>query len=343
MSKDDLLQQIKTDHRQLCRYLFFFEKDHSGDFVPSRRLKFKLKEMQEPGVVAEWSLKDILAHLTGWENYFLEWYNSHRFGKDFADFPPDLSWADKDEINHLIYTRTKDRSLDEVLDEFRTSYRKILQTTEAIPEDVLTAVDRFPWTGNQSLTVYLSAVTWEHYRWAKKHIRRWSRTGTRQGRDKENLLKRIQTERRRLEKNLASLSEEEMSITSVIGKWSVKDILAHLVDWERRFLGWYQAGLQGQVPQTPAPGMTWKDLDRLNQMIYEENKDRSLDSILVDFENSYHEVLETVRAIPEEDFYPVGRFAWTGKSNLATYILANTANHYRWAKTQIRKWMREKG
>jgi hypothetical protein len=50
-----------------------------------------------------------------------------------------------------------------------------------------------------------------------------------------------------------------------------------------------------------------------------------------------------VREIPEEDIFPVGRFAWTGESNLAAYILANTANHYRWAKTQIRRWIHTRG
>ena len=50
-----------------------------------------------------------------------------------------------------------------------------------------------------------------------------------------------------------------------------------------------------------------------------------------------------VSAIHEEDIFPVGRFAWNEGSNLAAYFLANTANHYRWAKTQIRRWMRTRG
>jgi hypothetical protein len=53
--------------------------------------------------------------------------------------------------------------------------------------------------------------------------------------------------------------------------------------------------------------------------------------------------LQTVRENPEEDIFPVGRFAWTGETNLAAYILANTANLYRWAKTQIRRWIRTRG
>lgn len=154
------------------------------------------------------------------------------------------------------------------------------------------------------------------------------------------MLANIQTERRRLEKNLTSLTDEEMIEPGVIGEWSIKDILAHLIDWEQRFLGWYQAGLRGEVPQTPAPDLTWSDLDQLNQQIYADNKDRSLSSIIADFKISYNQVLETVHAMPEEDLFTAGRYEWTGNSILVAYILANTANHYRWAKTHIRKWMR---
>ena len=41
--------------------------------------------------------------------------------------------------------------------------------------------------------------------------------------------------------------------------------------------------------------------------------------------------------IPEEDMFSPGRYAWTGRLTLADYIAGNTCNHYRWAKTQIRR------
>ena len=54
-------------------------------------------------------------------------------------------------------------------------------------------------------------------------------------------LEKLQTERRRLEQNLAQLSENDMLQPGVVGEWSVKDIVAHLTDWEQRFLDWYTA------------------------------------------------------------------------------------------------------
>ncbi len=39
--------------------------------------------------------------------------------------------------------------------------------------------------------------------------------------------------------------------------------------------------------------------------------------------------------------FAVGRYTWTGKGNLVGFIRANTFSHHRWAKTNIRKWVKE--
>lgn len=161
--------------------------------------------------------------------------------------------------------------------------------------------------------------------------------------NKERIIESIHIERRRLEKNLTSLSDADMMESGVVGEWSVKDILAHLFDWEQRFLGWYEAGLRGEVPETPAPGLKWSQLRILNQRIFEKYQDRALSDIKKEFQSSFEKVLETVNDIPEKDLFKIGRYQWTGKDTIGGFILANTANHYRWAKSRIRNWMKRTG
>ncbi|MFX1485133.1 MAG: DinB family protein [Promethearchaeota archaeon] len=160
---------------------------------------------------------------------------------------------------------------------------------------------------------------------------------------KVNIIDRIRMERRRLEKNIAYLSDDDMQESGVIGEWSVKDILAHLFDWEHRFLGWYDAGLRGEVPETPAPGLKWSQLRILNQQVFEKHRDRKLKDVKDEFQSSFKKVLDTIERIPENDIFEIGRYKWTGKENIGGYILANTANHYRWAKSRIRSWMKRTG
>ncbi len=154
---------------------------------------------------------------------------------------------------------------------------------------------------------------------------------------KDQLLKDIHTERRRLEKNLSALSAEDMIWPGVTGTWSVKDILAHLAAWEKLCLDWYQTGIQGCLPAVTPVGMSQKSMDTLNQQIYEANRWRSLDDIIAEFHASYQQIVAVIEAIPEGDLFAQGRFHWTGKLTLADYIAGNTCNHYAWAKSQIRK------
>jgi hypothetical protein len=176
--------------------------------------------------------------------------------------------------------------------------------------------------------------------WAGMTVRQWTeerRNVTKQT-SKAQLLNDIVTERRRLEKSLVSLSEEEMVQPGVTGNWSVKDILAHIVAWEQLLLSWHRSGIQGQNVERPPVGMSQRAIDELNQEIYEKHRDRCLEETKAEFSASYRQILAAIEEIPEEDMFVRGRYGWTGKLTLADYIAGNTCNHYAWAKAQIRKW-----
>jgi len=154
---------------------------------------------------------------------------------------------------------------------------------------------------------------------------------------KTQLLADIKTERNRLENCLAQLSPEDMLLSRAVSGWSVKDILAHLTAWEQLFLGWYQAGLRNETPEPSPVGMSHMAINRLNLWIHEEHKHDPLNKVLAEFQTSYQQTLTVIEAIPEEDLFAHNRFGWTGRWTVADYIVGNTCNHYRWAKSKIRE------
>jgi hypothetical protein len=159
---------------------------------------------------------------------------------------------------------------------------------------------------------------------------------------RHELLSELRRERRALDDTLALLPVRHMTRAGVTrGGWSVKDVLAHLIEWQRMNLDWYAAGLRGEKPAMPAPGYTLRELPRLNQMIYRKHHRRSLQAVLRDY-RSYHErVVALVEALSDEDLVTVGRFSWTGPSwTLSDYLRASTVAHYLWARTRIRRWWR---
>jgi hypothetical protein len=158
---------------------------------------------------------------------------------------------------------------------------------------------------------------------------------------KKELLVEIQFERNALDDTLALVPVRQMSKAGVTrGGWSVKDILAHLVEWQKMNLDWYSAGLRGEKPAMPAPGFTLRELPRLNQMIYRKHHHRSLKAVMHDYQSYHDRVVELIEILPDSDLITLNRFSWTGPSwTLSDYLRASTAAHYLWARKRIRRWL----
>ena len=159
---------------------------------------------------------------------------------------------------------------------------------------------------------------------------------------KAPLLSEIDRERLRLDDALAGLTPRQMTTAGVTrGGWSVKDVLAHVVEWQQMNLDWYAAGLRGEQPAIPAPGYTLRELPRLNAMIYRKHHRRPLEAVLRDYAGYHERVVGLIKALPDADLVTLRRFSWTGPSwTLSDYLRAATAAHYLWARTRIRRWRR---
>jgi hypothetical protein len=157
---------------------------------------------------------------------------------------------------------------------------------------------------------------------------------------KSELLAEIRVEREALDGLLRGLTGRQMTQRGVTtAGWSVKDILGHLVGWQQMNLGWYEAGERGERPAVPAPGLSWKDVRKLNDMIYRRHRSRSLHAVRKDYDTFHRRMLELIDRVTEGALVQVGRYSWAGPTwSLSDYIRANTASHYRWAQKHLRKW-----
>jgi hypothetical protein len=152
---------------------------------------------------------------------------------------------------------------------------------------------------------------------------------------KAELIESTYAERRKLVEKLEGLSPDEMVYPGSMGEWSVKDILQHLVDWEQRWISWYETGKRGEEVHTPAPGYNWRQMGLLNELYRQKHKDRPLEDVLKDFNASYVQIMEVIEHIPEDELLTPGIYGWTGKLPLIGWIAGNTCDHYRWAIQMI--------
>lgn len=159
---------------------------------------------------------------------------------------------------------------------------------------------------------------------------------------KKDLLAAIEQERGALETYLETLTPAQMTEPDIVGEWSVKDVLAHLVEWEQMCLGWYEAGLRGETPPIPAPGFKWNQTPQLNQQIYEKHRDRPLDKVREHFHASHLEILAIIQELSNAKLFTAGHYTWTKKNTLGAYMVSATSSHYLWARKEIRKGFRAK-
>jgi hypothetical protein len=156
---------------------------------------------------------------------------------------------------------------------------------------------------------------------------------------KARVIERLHAERRRLEANLARLNREDIVRPDTMGEWSFKDVLAHLAHWEAFWPDWIAASRRGEEVETPAPGLTWKDLHILNQRIYEEHCDQPLDDVLEYFRSTHTQFMALTESLTDEEVLTPGFYAFTGGGSLYDWLNAYAA-HDLWGKKKIREWMR---
>jgi hypothetical protein len=120
-------------------------------------------ELLEPGVTNAWSVRDIIAHVTTWEEEALRYLAAILEGRR----PPRYStmYGGIDAFNALMTARKKDLSLEEVLTQQDAVHRRVIGLVERAPDDQLAAETRF--------RRRLRLDTYGHYRHHADAIRRW--------------------------------------------------------------------------------------------------------------------------------------------------------------------------
>ncbi len=150
--KANILEQIRATHQ------------------PLEALLASLSESQltQRGVNGDWSVKDMLAHITWWEQHLLR---RLRTGQEdlYGDGVDPKSATDR--ANAEVFAANQSRPLADVLAEFAASYRETLTTLEGMPEEEL------------AQGAIQEAIAWDTFRHYPEHtemLQAWITSGATQ-------------------------------------------------------------------------------------------------------------------------------------------------------------------
>lgn len=124
-----------------------------------------------PGVVGEWSIKDILAHLSRWEAELIKLLWQARQGQR----PTTLHFTqlDVDETNRLWFLDSRIRSLERVLEDFHAVRNQTILRVEEFSDKELTDLKSFPWLGSNALWQWIASDSFEHEEEHGAQIKAW--------------------------------------------------------------------------------------------------------------------------------------------------------------------------
>jgi hypothetical protein len=119
--------------------------------------------LTEPGVVGDWSVKDVIAHVTWWEEEALR----HLPPIISGERPPRYSatYGGIDAFNAMMAEQKRDLSLSDVLTQQADTHRRLIEFIQGVPDDQFARETRF--------RRRLRLDTYGHYPIHTTSIREW--------------------------------------------------------------------------------------------------------------------------------------------------------------------------
>jgi uncharacterized damage-inducible protein DinB len=130
--------------------------------------KIQRSRLSEPGVEGDWSVKDIIAHLSWFEREMVNLMQTRRLaGSEWWTLPTDLR-------NENIYLKNRDLSLDQVVSESQQVHRQLIEALQTLSDVDLSDPGQFAdmpsdW---QPLRI-IAENTFEHYQDHRKVVEDW--------------------------------------------------------------------------------------------------------------------------------------------------------------------------
>jgi hypothetical protein len=160
-TREEMIAQLHADRSQLEEVLNGLNSE----------------EMEIEGVQGEWSLKDIVAHITAWERYGIGWIQALAQGQKPEMPVPETSMdvlrKNMAAMNAEIHRKNQNRPLQEVLEDSRQSFELLVKEIEALPEERLDTTFNYEWAKEPVPGRHVIAWRYWHYRAHLKHIQDW--------------------------------------------------------------------------------------------------------------------------------------------------------------------------
>jgi DinB superfamily len=146
--------------------------------------------------------------------------------------------------------------------------------------------------------------------------------------DRQKLLKQLDRAWTVFKESYAGLSDSQLTDAGVTGKWSVKDIIAHVTWWEEETLKHLPLIVEGGRP--PRYSVKYGGIDAFNALMTEQKRNLSLSDVLRQQDETHHRLIVYLQSLPEEYFVT--------ETRVRRRLRLDTYNHYPKHAKAIKAW-----
>src|SRR4051794_5044582 len=140
---------------------------------------------------------------------------------------------------------------------------------------------------------------------------------------RDEILRRLALEYRRLMDTFARLSPAQWNAPGAVGTWTAKDVMAHLVFWNRFPVQELQAALTGTSIEHPEGTG-----DEINARAVTSFQGWTAGAVRSAFEHSYAELVECVKTLPASAFDRDGTVEQALGDSVHGALANNTYEHW---------------
>ena len=146
---------------------------------------------------------------------------------------------------------------------------------------------------------------------------------------KAELMSAIKREWNALMEVVAKLEAADKMTTRDEGGWSPKDNLAHLSEWMNSLMGYHMDKRPPHEVMGVSEEVTkgW-DMEVINPVLFERNKDRSLEDVMDELKQVYERLVAKLDAMSFEDLIKPRRADDPEKRPLLLWVIGDTSDHF---------------
>ncbi|MCL4303903.1 MAG: DinB family protein [Anaerolineae bacterium] len=287
------------------------------------------RELTELPIYEGWTIKDVLAHVAGWDQRVLR-----TLPLMLQNRASEVASVEVDDFNRESVQSWRDKSLAEVLSEVQSTHQQILEILAGLDHK---EVDMRRERHGRIITIrsYVIDVMIEHDREHAAEIELW-RKNLEQNIDSRAAEANLAQERAAFLAAIKGLSEADLVERNASGTWSVKDVVGHITDWERLMLN---AARHIHDPSLPVVIPVTEDE---NEIMASRRTKESWEKVLHDFYEVSQAVDSFVAGLKMGDWSLRGPYPWPNDQGTLAELLWHITTHYTDHLPGLQQWRNQK-